>query len=70
MITTRTYPSRVDLMTHPEARAFILFLLLEENRHAEDIRVIRERVKEARIFHHIDGFELARLYNNACFPYR
>ena len=57
--------TRLRGLTHEEARAFMVFLVTEEIRHEEDIKMIRERLRLLRNIHGIEGNELARVYTIA-----
>ena len=40
-------------LTEPEAKAFIFFLIMEAERHREDIKVIEGDILEVRRIHHL-----------------
>ena len=49
-------------LTHEEAKAFIIFELMEEERHRDDIKRIQADIKNVRKVHGIEGLELSSLY--------
>jgi len=51
-----------DKLTREEARAFVIFELMELERHRDDIKHIREDVKNVCKVHRIHGLELISLY--------
>ena len=59
------YVSGTDFkrLTRAEAIAFVIFELKAKARHVEDIRRIREDLKNVCRVHEIDGKELTGLYN-------
>ena len=40
-------------LTEPEARAFLFFLIMEADRHREDVRTIESDILEVRRIHHL-----------------
>ena len=53
-------------LTRAEAVAFVIFELMEEVRHEDDIERIREDVKNVCKVHDIEGLELNALYTLVC----
>ena len=50
-------------LTRAEAIAFVIFEFKEKARHVDDIRKIREDIKNVCKVHGIDGLELSGLFN-------
>jgi uncharacterized protein YoaH (UPF0181 family) len=50
------------MLSRAEAIAFVTFELMEEERHEDDIKHIREDVKNVCKIHNILGLELNGLY--------
>ena len=50
-------------LTREEAKAFIIFELMEEERHRDDIKRIQADIKNVRKVHRIEGLELHALYS-------
>ena len=50
-------------ITREEAKAFIIFELMEEGRHSDDIKRIQADIKNVCKVHRIEGFELNALYS-------
>ena len=65
---TQPYVHGADFhkLTRAEAVAFVIFELMEEVRHGDDIERIREDVKNVCKVHDIEGLELNALHTLVC----
>lgn len=63
MITGWIDKENLHKLSRAEAVAFLHFLLMEEERHWEDIMQIRRMVKVVRVYFRIEVMELNGIYS-------